>query len=201
MVFSERRSVSTMACMCGRCTLTTTRRAAALPFGDGVRSVARYACPNDAAATGWGSNSSKTASMGWPNSRSITGNMTLAGAGGTASCRPESSAMICGGSRSTRLLRNWPSLIHTPAQLDGQVAKVARQFDEAIHAPLRHARLTDNLCQDQLPPDEPSNHGCAEPEGFDCARAQCTPIWGRFVSSSGRRGRVSSPFHKRPQLF
>ena len=100
------RSVSTRVSMPGRRTLTTTRSPLARR--------ARWAWAREAAPTGSGSTSSNRASTGRPKSSSIRRAISGKGTGGTRSWRPASSRVISTGSTSTRVLRNWPSLISTP---------------------------------------------------------------------------------------
>ena len=100
------RSVSTITSMPGRRTLTTT----CSPPG----SRAACTCANEAAPSARDENSAKTSPRGRPKSSSMRATTANSGAGGTSSWRPDSSRVISVGRRSTRMERNWPSLISTP---------------------------------------------------------------------------------------
>ena len=78
--------------------------------------TALWTWPSDAAAVHLCSTMLNTSSTGLPNSDSMTDTTWSKGAGGTSSCIELSKAMAFSGRRSTRELRNCPSLIiRTPS--------------------------------------------------------------------------------------
>ncbi len=77
-------------------------------------SRAGWTWASEAAPIGSGPIQAKTSETGRPKSSSIWLTMPAKGSGGTSSWSPASSLVISGGRMSTRVERNWPSLISTP---------------------------------------------------------------------------------------
>ena len=100
------RSVWTSTSIPGRSTLTTTSS----PVGR----RAGWTWASEAAPIGSGATQEKTWESGRPKSSSIWRTTSANRSGGTSSWSPESSWVISGGRMSTRVERNWPSLMRTP---------------------------------------------------------------------------------------
>ena len=95
-----------MSSMSGYWTFTATSRPSC--------SLAACTWASEAAAMGCSSNSEKTASRGFPSSRSTTARTTSKGWKGTASWHCFSFSMNSGGNMSARVATAWHILIITP---------------------------------------------------------------------------------------